>query len=114
MAKLQGPVRQVILDHRVQDHYGVCLPHNHFQIRDSQRLVEHGPISLAWDPGDKDKMIVPKFGEVNLPRSIRLLEGRLAPLEFSFSVAEPKLNIEFLTEALRTIQSLGLHNVLGV
>jgi hypothetical protein len=114
MGKLQGPIRQVFLDHGMQDYYGVCLLHNHFQIRDCQRLVEHGPISLAWDLGDENKITVPKFDGVIVPRSIRLLDGKLAPFEFSFSVAEPKLNVEFLTEALRTIQDLELHNVLGI
>jgi len=31
MAKLQGRVWQVFLNHRMQDHHGVCLLHNHFQ-----------------------------------------------------------------------------------
>jgi len=88
--------------------------YNHFQIPKSQRLVEHGLISLAWDLGDEDKIIVPKFDGVIVPRSIRLLDGKLAPFEFSFSLTEPKFNLHFLTEALCTIQDLGLHNVLGV
>ena len=103
MAKLQGPIRQLFLDHKVQDHYGVCLLHNHFQISNGQRLVEHGPVSLPWDLGDENKNTVLKFDGVIAPRSIRLLNGKLAPFEFSFSLTEPKLNSEFLTEAFRTI-----------
>jgi hypothetical protein len=36
---------------------------------------------------------------------IRLLDGKLAPFEFIFSLTEPKLNIGFLTEALRIIRT---------
>jgi hypothetical protein len=57
---------------------------------------------------------VPKFDGIITSRSIRLLNGKLAPFEFTFSLTEPKLNIRFLTEALRVIQDLGLHDVLGV
>ena len=114
VTKLQGPIRKVFLDHKVQSHYGICLLHNHFQITNSQRLVEHGLVSLPWDLGDEDKNTVPKFDGIIAPRSIRLLDGKLAPFEFSFSLRAPELNIRFLTEALRVIQDLGLHNVLGV
>ncbi|ELR08215.1 hypothetical protein VC83_08023 [Pseudogymnoascus destructans] len=115
MAKLQGPIRQLFLDHEVQDHYGVCLLDNHFQIPNGQRLVEHGPVSLPWDLGDENKnTAVLKFDGVIAPRSIRLLDGKLAPFEFSFSLTEPQLNSEFLMEAFRTIQDLGLHGVFGV
>ncbi len=57
---------------------------------------------------------MPKFDGIIAPRSIRLLNSKIALFEFSFSLTEPKLDIGFLTEALRVIQELGLHNVLGV
>ncbi|OAF59828.1 hypothetical protein VC83_03878 [Pseudogymnoascus destructans] len=62
--------------------------------------------------GGRKQML--KFDGVIAPRSIRLLDGKLAPFEFSFSLTEPELNSEFLTEAFRTIQDLGLHGVFGV
>jgi hypothetical protein len=53
--KLQGRIRKVFLDHKVQSHYGICLLHDHFEIAKSRRLVEHGLVSLPRDLGDEDK-----------------------------------------------------------
>ncbi|KAF3492140.1 uncharacterized protein GIQ15_01657 [Arthroderma uncinatum] len=114
LAKLQGPIRQVFLDHKAQDHHGMCLLHNHFQIPEGQRLVEHGPISLPWDLGGEDKIVVPKFNGVIAPRSIRLFDCKLAPFEFIFTLKEPELSLGFLITAFRVIEDLKLHNVLRI
>lgn len=113
IAKLRGPIRQLFIDRGMQNHYGICLLHNHFQIGDDQRLVEHGHVSLPWNLDD-DNIIVSNLGGVIVPRSIRLFNGKPAPFEFVFVREEPKLDIGFVADALHAIQDLGLHDVLGV
>ncbi|CAG9947018.1 unnamed protein product [Clonostachys rosea f. rosea IK726] len=49
---LFGPMRQLFLDHNVQDTYGVVLLHNHFDIDPEDRLVERRGISVLWSFGD--------------------------------------------------------------
>ncbi|KAH9212300.1 hypothetical protein DL95DRAFT_525165 [Leptodontidium sp. 2 PMI_412] len=114
MDKLTGPIRKVFLDHKAVNNYGIILLRNHFQMPSHQRLVEHGPISIPWDMGNEDKNTVSTCARIISPGSIRLLDSKLAPFEFAFSLTEFELNEEFLEAAFRIIQDLGLDKIPGV
>lgn len=71
MRNLFGPVRDLFLEEKVQEIFGICLLHRHFPIKETQRLVEYHHSSSPWDAGDTTTTAVAKYEGYIAPRSIR-------------------------------------------
>ena len=76
-----GTLRPILLEHKMCDIFGVQLLHNHFELKEDEKLVDLNNQATGWKLDDDDKLM---GGQV-VPTSWVILKGQgLMPYEFEF------------------------------
>jgi hypothetical protein len=112
---LRGPIRQLFLDHKIHERFGVALLHKHFSIDESERIVGYYHSSTAWKV-DHQGHSAPQYAGLIVPRSFRLYHGSIAPYEFGYSnsMVVPSLDHDFLKKAFEMFKQYGLDQTFGL
>lgn len=120
ISTVSGPIRQLFLDHGVQERFGVILLHKHLDMEPTERLVECGCTSSPWDVGDATSPVVNKYEGTIVPRSFRLMDGSFVPYEFGYlhegqhPASEEDSDAHFLQEFGRFLGEHQLDRVIGL
>ena len=117
---IETELRQLFLDHQVEDIFGVRLVHKHFQLRDDERMIQHGNTALPWDP---EMAATLEADGVVMTASWLFRNGVAWPYEFYYvphAQAEDTTKVqvedyaEFFTAYQDYLLKKGLTDVLGV
>ena len=102
----------------MNEKFELALLHRHYNISPNEKVVELGPVSSPWDVADRGEEIP---GGSVLPRSWRVYDGELKPLEFKFI---PKRDMAtqqqttfpkaFVKELIQLLFEAGLDDILGI
>ena len=114
---LEGPIRQTFLDFDVQSKYGLALLHNHFPLKENQRLVDYHNTATAWSVDDDVSVVSPKYNGQVVPRAYMFENNDIIPYEFSFVPATDipvSTNTKFFNALNQTLTALGLEKLFGV
>lgn len=115
---LEGPIRQIFIDFGVQSKYGLALLHNHFPLKDNQRLVDYHNTATAWEVEDDVSAVSPKYNGHIVPRAYMFENNDIVPYEFSFVPGMTDIpgstETEFFNALNQTLTDLGLENLFGV
>ncbi|PPQ83200.1 hypothetical protein CVT25_004259 [Psilocybe cyanescens] len=116
---LEGPIRKIFLDFDVQTKYGLALLHNHFPLKEGQRLVDYHSTATAWEVDDDVSVVSRKYNGQVVPRAYMFENDDIIPYEFTFvsgSVEEDPVSGDepFFNALNQTLTSLGLEKLFGV
>jgi hypothetical protein len=108
-------LKQLLIQHQLNDKLGISLCHRHFDLRPDEILVEHGGVATAWASDAESRYA--KIGSI-LPLSWVVWEGKLRPYEFYFShdTSEEPFEIppNFLEAFDSALRGKGLNHLLGL
>ena len=113
---VQIKLKSLILEHGVQDLFGVALVHRHFDLEEGTILVEKDMVTAPWRYNNS----FAKFGGTIVPNSWFCSEGTVQPYEFCFvpsSKSRPaKLeeHSSFVKDFFETITSHRLGRFIGL
>lgn len=82
---ITGPIRDLFLQHGVQDELGLALLHKHWDIQPHQRVVDIRNVSTPWETGKDTSLILSKYNGHIVPRSMRAWNEAWVPYEFEYS-----------------------------
>ncbi|KAJ3493996.1 hypothetical protein NLG97_g4365 [Lecanicillium saksenae] len=79
---LKNETADLFLKHQVYRKLAICLVHRHFDLSPSEKFVENGAVSCAWQYSQDDSDGV---GGSVVPRCWVFRDGQLYPFEFGFN-----------------------------
>lgn len=117
---IEEELRQMFLDHGVEDVFGVRLLHKHFVLRDDERMIQHGHTALPWS--SELCASLEADGSIH-PSSWLFRDGAAYPYEFHYipksqGSSQQQLDVdsylEFFTVYRQWLVKNKLSDVLGL
>ena len=116
---INSVIKPMIAKYSLEEVLGVTLLHNHFDLREGERMVEVNNISVPWGPSADDELM---GGSIRPAAWLIDEDGKLMPYEFSFSAVEPKIatdlnsnNVKsFAKDFVEAVKAEKLEKVVGI
>jgi hypothetical protein len=114
--KLIPLIGALIRDRQLENIFGVCLVHRHFEIGDNEKLVEYKGTATPWENGTE----VTTGGTV-MAQSWFYYDDKLVPFEFEYvppgmehGVDWEQIPVGFLTDLKSILDAHGSGRLLGL